>query len=45
MHTVAHLVEFVNAADAAVGEHEGPALEDKFARLWIACHVGGEPDS
>ena len=42
---VAHLVKLVNQADAAVGEHERPALESPLARDRVHVHTRRETDS
>ena len=41
---VVHFVEFVDQADAPVGEHEGPAFERPFAGEWVAAYAGGQTD-
>ena len=30
-----HLVEFVDAADAVVGQHQGARLDAELASLWV----------
>lgn len=42
---VVHLVEFVDAADAVVGQHQRAALEDHLVRDGVAHDGGGETDS
>lgn len=39
---VAHLVEFVNAADAVVAQHQRSGLQDQLTGLRILHDVGGE---
>lgn len=39
---VAHLVKFVNAADAVVAEHQGSSLQDQLPGLRVLHHVCGE---
>jgi hypothetical protein len=40
-----HLVELIDAADAAVREHERAALKHKLARRGVALHRGGQADA
>lgn len=40
-----HLIEFIDAADAVVGEHQSASLNTELARLWVLLHTGCQTGS